>query len=168
MPEPDSPKMYWMSELMINLCTVLLGWCFLGAGIVLAQSTVGVPPEATKAETIRSVADSGTLAHDILQQRVSLNAASTVTESTVVQHSERPFRRKPRKNVLVDVSLIVVVCAAVGVAWVKRRHTLRGRRHGRVAARDTGGSLQIETHIVDAQRGAPSDGAREECVKSTR
>lgn len=152
---------------MIKLRTVLYGWCFLGAGILLAQSTVGVPPDTTRTQTIGSVADSGTLVHDILQQRVPLNAASTVTESTVVQHSERPFRRKPRKNVLVDVSLIVV-SAAVGVAWLKRRHGLLGRWLGRVAARNTSGSLRIETLIVDEQVGAPSEAAREECVKSTR
>lgn len=152
--KPDSPNVCRVGTLTTGFTIVLCVWCSVGMGTLLAQSTSGVSSDTTMAQPARSADESGTLVHDILQQRVPLNAASTVTGSTIAEHEERPFRRKPKKNVLVDASLAVPITAllvvAVGfVAWIKRRHILHGDALGSVTAFDPGKSLQIESLFTD-------------------
>jgi hypothetical protein len=155
-----------MSEIILVLCA----WCFVGMGILLAQSTIRASPETTMIQLRGSAADSSTLVQDVLQERVPLKAESTVTESTVVQHEERPFRRKPKKNVLVDSSLVIVIAALIVVAaflmaWIKRRYGLRGSSLGSVTAFDTSGSLEIENVFADDQFDTPSEEAREKSCR---
>lgn len=119
------------------------------------------------AQSPKPAADSDTLVHDILEERVSLNAASTVTESTVVQHEERPFRRKPKKDVLVDASVAVLitalfVVAIILVAWIRRRHALHDGPLGSVTTFDSGKSMQIESPFTDAQFDTAAEAATEE------
>ncbi len=123
------------------------------------------------ARPARSADESGTLVHDILQQRVPLNAASTVTGSTIAEHDERPFRRKPKKNVLVDALSGVLFTALLAVAvflvaWIKRRHMLHGDALGSVATFDPGKNLQIEALFTDKQSDTASEEAREESCQS--
>jgi hypothetical protein len=156
-----------VGTLTIEFIIVLWVWCSVGMGTLSAQPTSGVSSNTTMAQSPRSAAESDTLVHDILQERVPLNAASTVTGSTLTQHEERPFRRKPKKNVLVDASLAVpitalLVVAVFLVARIKRRHMLNGDALGSVTAFDPGKSLQIESLSTDKQFHTASEEAREE------
>ena len=107
---------------------------------------------------------------DILQDRVTLNAASTVTGSTLSQHEERPFRRKPKKNVLVDESLAVPITAFFIVVvllatWINRRHLLHSRASGSATASDPSEGVQIGSPVTDAECDTASEEAREEACQ---
>ena len=165
--EPDSLKLCQASPITIGFISVLCLWYSVGMRALPAQSTRGLSSDTTLAPSPRPAAESDTLLRDILQERVALAAASTVTGSTLSQHEERPFRRKPRKNVLVDASLAVPITALLVVAvvlgaWIKRRHVLHGAALGSVTAFDPGKSLRIESISTDTQIDTASEEAREE------
>lgn len=166
----DFPNFCLVGTLTTGFTIILCVCCSVGMGTVLAQSASGVS-DTTMTEPARSADEPGTLVHDILQQRVPLNAASTVTGSTIAEHEERPFRRKPKKNVLVDASLAVaitalLVVAVLFVAWIKRRQMLHGGALGSVTTFDPGKSLQIESLFTDKQSDTASEEARQESCQS--
>lgn len=167
MQKLDSPKMCQVGTITIGFISVLCVWYFASMKTLSAQSTSGLSSDATIAPSFRSAAESDTLVRDVLQGRVALNAASTVTGSTLSQHEERPFRRKPKKNVLVDVSLAVPITALfvvviLLVAWIKRRHMLHRRALESATTCDPGKSLRIESLFTDEQCDTASEEAREE------
>ena len=165
--KPDSPKMCRVGTLTVEFIIVLWVWCSVGMETLSAQPTSGVSSDTTMAQSPTSAVESDTSVDDILQGRVPLNVASTVTRSTLTQHEERPFHRKPRKNLLVDASLAVpitalFVVAVLLVAWIRRRHMLHRRARGSVTAFDLGKSLRIESLFADEQLDIASEEAREE------
>jgi hypothetical protein len=154
-----------VGTLTVELIIVLCLRCLVGMGTLSGQSTSGVSSDTTMAQSPRSAAEPETLGHDILQKKVPLSVASTVTESTVVQHEERPFRRKPRKDVFVGASASVLIMAFLAVAvilaaGIRRRHALHDAPMGSVTTHDSGNVMQIESPFSDEQFDAASEDAR--------
>lgn len=120
-----------VGTLAIRLSIVICVWYSVEGGTLFAQSTRAESSDMTIALPDRSSGEPGKLLHDLVQQRVPINAASSVTGSTISEHEERPFRRKPTKNVFVNLSLAILIAAllvvaAILVALSKRRKMLHG------------------------------------------
>jgi hypothetical protein len=169
--KPDFPNVGLVGTLAAGFTIVLCVLCFVGMGTLLAQSTRGVSSDTSTTQPPRSVEESGTLVHDIIQQRMPLNAAATVTGSSIAEHDERPFRRKPKKNVLVDALSAVLftallVVAVFLVAWIRRRHMLPCDALASVATFDPAKKLHIESFFIDKQSDTASEEAREESCQS--
>lgn len=167
MRELDTARIYRTGTVAIGLVSVLCVWHSIGMRTLSAQSTNRLSSDTAAASSSRPAAESDTLVRDILQGRVALNAESSPPDSTLLQHEERPFRRKPRKNVLVDVSLAVPIAAlfvvvALLVAWIKRRHRLHRRAPGSPTAFDRNRCQQLESPFTGEQGDTASEEAREE------
>jgi hypothetical protein len=165
--ELETTRIYRAGTITIGLIGILWVSHSVGMRTLSAQSTTGLSSGPAAASSRPPVAESDTLVHDILEGRVALNAESSPPGSTLAQHDQRPFRRKPRKNVLVDVSLRVPIAAlfvvvALLVAWMKRRHRLHRHALGLATASDRSKGQQLNFPLTDAQCDTASQEAREE------
>lgn len=137
--------------------TGILTVCVLGGlGSAFAQfGPAAIPPSpvATPLSPVETASsprpqssevmpDSRALAEAILQQGVMLTAASSVTDSSLIQHDRRvqqqdrkvPPRRKVKRNMFLDTPTILAVLAFVaGAMWFilagrRRRQAIVGRK----------------------------------------
>ncbi len=155
MTAPTKPKLY-VSRVLIPV-GILSIWVLSSFGRALAEpgpaavppSPVTIPSSPVTTSPSHSMQSSGVmpdsraLAEAILQQGVMLNAASSVTDSLLIQHERRdqlqerktPPRRRVKRNMSLDVPTIVAVLAVIGGAmWFcailarRRRKAVVGRK----------------------------------------
>jgi hypothetical protein len=122
---------------------ILSVWVLGNLGTSLAQSSPVVPPSGSVAspsgpstQSSRPIPDSHALADAIVQHGVMLNAASSVTDSSLTQYERRvPQRRKTKMNMSLGVPTILAILVMIAGA-IRLRATLAGRRRRILAGRN--------------------------------